>query len=87
MAAEGIESHSWDSIGVFLRRIGALVVSYDEMASSVDDWLDQGGVLWIRWIVYTHNNVVGEVYSLGQDGCDFPVKEKQLVILLRFGGL
>ena len=44
-----------------LRGIGALVVSHNKAALNVGDWLDQGGVLWIHWIVYTHNNVVGNM--------------------------
>ena len=46
---------------VVLRGIGALVVSHNEAASNVGDWLDQGGVLWIHWIVYSHNNVFGNM--------------------------
>ena len=46
-----------NSIGVFLGGIGDLVAIHEEAVSSVGDWLDQGGVLWMFWIVYNHNVV------------------------------
>lgn len=74
-------------IGASLGGIGALLVSYDEAASDVSDRLDQGGVLWMQWVGYTHDEMTCKIYSLGQDWQDFPAKEKQLASLLKFHSL
>lgn len=60
-----------DLIGASLGEIEALVVFYDKatssVKSSVDDQLDRGRVLWMQWIICTHNKVVCRVDVIDQD--------------------